>query len=212
MDVLTVLEDVGIFAFALSGALVALRRGLDLVGLVALALVTGFAGGVVRDLLVGDVPPQVLQDNLHLMIPLGAAALTVAVPSVLDRFAGLILFLDAIGLGLFAAAGAAIALEAGLPVLPTILVGTTSAVGGGLLRDLLAGEVPQILAQGSRLYAVPAALGSSIVVIGDRASFEPSATQVAAAVVTLVLRMLALHYGWHAPIRARSASSSQPGG
>jgi uncharacterized membrane protein YeiH len=117
-----------------------------------------------------------------------------------------VLVLDAIGLGLFATVGASKAIAAGLGVVPTVLIGTVAAVGGGLLRDLLADQVPQILSTGSRLYALPAALGALTVAIGTVATTTgPSVVQAIAVALTVVLRLLALRYGWHAPVPRRRA-------
>lgn len=206
---LYVLDLVGIYVFALSGALVALRRHMDIVGVFTLGMVTGFGGGVVRDVLVGDLPPQVVRSNSLLLVPLAAGITALAVPGLLRRLHQPVLVLDAVGLGLFATVGATIALDAGLGLVPTVLVGTVSAVGGGLLRDLLADEIPQILAAGSRLYAIPAALGALIVAAGDHTPLAPSAVQATAATFTVALRLLSMRYGWHAPI-PRRRSSAEP--
>ncbi len=203
IEPVAVLDLVGIYTFALSGALVARRRGMDIVGVLTLGVVTGFGGGVVRDVLIGDLPPQVVRTNGLLLVPVLAALSALAVPGLLHRLRHPVLLLDAIGLGLFAAVGATKALGAGLGIVPTVLVGTVSAVGGGLFRDLLADEIPQILAAGSRLYAIPAALGSLVVAIGPHTSLTSASLQILAATLVAVLRLLSLRYGWHAPVPGR---------
>lgn len=199
-DFLNVLDIAGVFVFALSGGLVAIRRRMDVVGVFVLALVTGFGGGVARDVLIADLPPQVVRSDGLLLAPVIAGLTAMAAPRLADRFRQPVLVLDAVGLGLFAAVGASKASGAGLGPVPTVLVGTVAAVGGGLLRDLLAGEVPQILVEGSRLYAAPAALGALIVAVGHVGSDNPTVVQAVAVAVTVSLRLLALRFGWHAPV------------
>lgn len=203
---LLLIDIAGIFVFALSGCLVALRRNMDVVGVLTLGLVTGFGGGVVRDVLIGDLPPQVVRTNGLLLVPLVATVCALIAPGLTDRLGQPVLVLDAAGLGLFATAGAAKAIDAGLGIVPTVLIGTIAAVGGGLVRDLLANEIPQILAEGSRLYAIPAALGATIVALGAELGLLATPVQAVAVLLTVALRLLALRFGWHAPARLRPSA------
>ena len=198
------LDLIGVFVFAVSGCLIAIRHRMDAVGLLALGLVTGLAGGILRDLLLGETPPRSLVQNRYLLVPVAAAVATVAVPRLLRRMRQPVLFFDAVGLGLFAVVGAARAHEEGVTVASAVLIGTIAAVGGGLLRDLLAGEVPQIFVAGSVLYAIPAAAGALLTVVGLRADLDPGAVQGSAAALVVLLRILALRYGWHAPLPHRN--------
>lgn len=204
VNALTVLDVVGIYVFALSGGLVAVRRGMDIVGVLALGLVTGFAGGVARDVLIGDLPPRLVRTEGLLLVPIAAALTILLAPNVADRrLRQPVLILDAVGLGLFAAVGATRAIDAGLGIGATVLIGTVSAVGGGLVRDLLADQIPEILAEGSRLYAVPAAFGALLVALGHRADLAPTAVQAGAVAATVALRLASLRFGWHVPARVR---------
>jgi uncharacterized membrane protein YeiH len=202
---------VGIFVFAVSGCVVAVRRRLDLVGLVALGTVTGLAGGLARDVLIGDVPPFALREWPWLTVPLIAAVFVVALPRVVDRVHNPVLVFDAAGLGLFATVGATRAIEASVSVPAVVFVGSLSAIGGGLLRDVLAGEIPQIFSPDSRLYAIPAALGALVTVVGHEIGLRPTPVQILAIAVTFALRMLALRFDWHAPIPALPAVRQRPG-
>lgn len=195
------LDIAGIYVFALSGCLVALRRNMDVVGVLTLGLVTGFGGGVARDILIADLPPQIVRTNGLLLVPVVAAVTALVVPGLPNRVRQSVLVLDAVGLGLFATVGAAKAIDAGLGIVPTVLIGTIAAVGGGLVRDLLANEIPQILAQGSRLYAIPASLGALVVAVGVEFGLAATPVQILAAALTVAIRLLALRYGWHAPAR-----------
>lgn len=213
VEPILVIDIAGIYVFALSGCLVALRHNMDVVGVLTLGLVTGFGGGVVRDLLIADLPPQVVRTNGLLLIPLAAAITALVAPGLTGRLRQSVLVLDAIGLGLFAAVGAAKAIDAGLGIVPTVLIGTVAAVGGGLIRDLLANEIPQILAEGSRLYAIPAALGALVVAVGAELGMRPTPVQGLAVFLTVALRLLALRFGWHAPARHLGpARSTRPAG
>jgi len=199
MSVLFVFDLLGVFAFGLSGAWLATRRDFDLVGIVALSFVTGLAGGITRDVLVGDVPPLAMTEQAYLLVPGVAAGVVLAAPRLVRRFERPVLVLDAIGLGIFAAVGAAKAIDAGLGVWASTMVGVIAAVGGGILRDLFAGVVPQIFGRGSELYAIPAALGAFTVALMWEPTGGSGALIAVATVGTLTLRLLAVRFGWHAP-------------
>ncbi|MEZ5408275.1 MAG: TRIC cation channel family protein [Acidimicrobiales bacterium] len=201
VDVVAVLDVVGIYVFALSGGLMAVRRSMDVVGVLVLGLVTGFAGGVARDVLIGDLPPRFVRTEGLLLVPIVAALTILLAPALPDRLRQPVLVLDAVGLGLFATVGATRAVDAGLGLGATVLIGTVSAVGGGLVRDLLADQIPEILAEGSRLYAVPAALGALLVALGHRAELTPTAVQAGAVAAAVALRLASLRFGWHVPAR-----------
>lgn len=207
MSVLFVFDLLGVFAFGLSGAWLATRRDFDLVGIVALSFVTGLAGGITRDVLVGDVPPLAMTEQAYLLVPVLAAMVVLAAPRLVRRFERPVLVLDAIGLGIFAAVGAAKAIDAGLGVWASTMVGVIAAVGGGILRDLFAGVVPQIFGRGSELYAIPAALGAFTVALMWEPTGGSGALIAVATVGTLTLRLLAVRFGWHAPgARRRSGT------
>lgn len=197
--VLSVLDILGIFVFALSGAWLAARRNFDLVGTVALGMVTGLAGGITRDVLVGDLPPLAIVREIYLLVPVVGALVVMAAPGVVARFGYPVLVLDAIGLGLFAAVGAAKAIDSGVGVWGAAMIGLISATGGGILRDLLAGVTPQVFGKGSQLYATPAALGALTVALfwRDMPNSPVLIVGVIAGVVTL--RLLAVHFDWHLP-------------
>ena len=194
------LDLAGIFVFAVSGCVVAVRNRLDLVGLVALGTVTGLAGGIARDVLIGDTPPIALRKWEWMVIPIAAAVIVVALPKLVARLDYPVLVFDAAGLGLFATVGASRAITASVSVPGAVFIGALSAIGGGLLRDVLAGEVPQIFAPHSRLYAIPATIGALIVVLANELDLKSSAVQIVAIATTFTVRMLALKFDWRAPI------------
>jgi uncharacterized membrane protein YeiH len=195
--VLTVLDLLGIFVFALSGGLVAVRKGLDLFGVLVLAAITGLGGGFLRDLLIGAVPPASLEDWRYLLVPVAAGLVTFWFHPALGRMERLVTFFDAAGLGLFCVTGALKALAFGLGPVPAALMGMLTGIGGGMLRDLLAGRVPVVFR--GELYATPALVGAALAVAGVEASLPGAAVAVPAALVCIVWRLLAVRRGWNAP-------------
>ncbi|WP_316043317.1 trimeric intracellular cation channel family protein [Actinomadura sp. CNU-125] len=159
-DVAWLLDLAGVFVFAVSGALTAVRQRLDIVGLVVLAEITGLGGGIVRDLMIGAVPPAAFTSLGYVLVPLAAAALVFFWhPQVRRLMPGIMLF-DAAGLALFCTTGTVKALAYGLSPVHAVLLGIVTAVGGGALRDLLSGQIPAVLYD-RQLYALPALLGAS---------------------------------------------------
>ena len=194
-----VLNLAGTFVFGISGGLAAVRARLDLLGVVVLATVVALAGGVTRDLLIGT-PPATVRDWRYLAA--GVAGLVCFFAgSALERFERSVMLFDAVGLSLFAVTGATKALQFGLGPAQAVLLGTVTGVGGGMLRDLLLGEIPTVLREG--LYAVPAMLGAAVLVIAQEAGSTSPVFPVLGAAVCMVVRLLGLKYGLTLPI-ARS--------
>ncbi len=189
---------VGIFVFAISGALVAVRKGLDIFGVLVLAGTTGLGGGFLRDVLIGATPPAALADWRYLLVPVGAGLLTFGFHPVVGRLERMVNVFDAFGLALFCVAGALKALDHGLGPVPAALMGMVTGIGGGMIRDVLAGRVPVIFR--GELYATPALAGAAVVVLGDRADLPVVAMAVAGAGVCLVWRLLAMWRDWQAPM------------
>ncbi|MGW2314444.1 trimeric intracellular cation channel family protein, partial [Actinomadura luteofluorescens] len=156
-----VLDLAGIFVFAVSGALAAVRQRLDVVGMVVLAEITALGGGILRDLIIGAVPPAAFTDLGYVLVPMAASALVFFWHPQVTRLLPAVLLFDAAGLGLFCATGTVKALEYGLSPVHAVLLGIVTAVGGGILRDVLAGRIPAVLYD-RQLYAVPALLGAAV--------------------------------------------------
>lgn len=198
--VLVVLDILGLSVFAASGALLAISRGFDIIGLLALGTVTALGGGVLRDLIIGDGLPIAFDSPVPVVTAGTAAVIAAGLRGVLQRWQRTVLTFDAIGLALFSVTGAAIALDAGLTPIPATLIGVLTATGGGITRDVLAGQPPQIFRADSTLYAVPAALGAAIVVVGTRSGLTESTAALLGAAVVLLVRLGALQFGWRAPV------------
>ena len=195
----TELDLIGLFAFGISGALMAIRRDFDVVGIVILAVITALGGGILRDLVLGDTPPPAFAEWEYLVVPLAAAAVTFVAHPELERLMRTLLIFDAAGLGLFCVSGTVKALDYGLAPVAAATLGVTTAVGGGVLRDVIARETPTLVRPDSELYAVPALAGAVTVAIAwEVKAYEPALGAVVAAAV-FGIRGLALHRQWHGP-------------
>ncbi|KQT89655.1 hypothetical protein ASG49_15500 [Marmoricola sp. Leaf446] len=201
---LLVLDLGGIFVFAISGALVAVRRRLDVFGVLVLAGTTGLGGGFLRDVLIDATPPAALSDWRYLLVPVLAGLLTFAFHPALGRAERVVTLFDAAGLGLFCVTGAVKALEHGLGPVPAALMGMVTGIGGGIARDLLASRTPAVFS--SELYATPALLGATWAVLATLAGFVEVAVTVPGALLCFGLRMLALWRDWKAPLPRGPAS------
>ncbi|HYU03813.1 MAG TPA: trimeric intracellular cation channel family protein [Jatrophihabitantaceae bacterium] len=197
-----VLDLTGIFVFAITGALVGVRKQLDWFGVQVLAMATGLGGGFVRDVLIGAVPPAALADWRYLTVPVAAGFATLFWHPGIGRVERMINVFDAAGLGLFCVTGTLKALAYGLGPAPAVVLGTVTGVGGGVLRDVLSGRVPVVLRR--EIYATPAILGATLVVAAHELHVYASWVAVLAALLCFALRFVAIRRNWNAP-RARPA-------
>jgi uncharacterized membrane protein YeiH len=202
---LLVLDLAGIFVFGVSGALVAVRKELDVFGVVMLAACTGLGGGFIRDVLIGATPPAALADWRYLVCPVVAGLLTFWFHPTLGRMERSMLVADALGLAMFAPAGALKAVAFHLGFLPATLMGMVTGIGGGMLRDILTGRVPLVLRPGT-LYAIPATAGAAVAVLGLRLGLHNAPVTIVGALVVAVWRLLAIWRKWQAPMPQGPAS------
>ncbi len=193
------LDLAGIFVFALSGALLAVRKNFDVFGIAVLAEVTALGGGLFRDLVIGAVPPAAFTDLGYFLTPLIAALIVVFLHPEVERIQNAVNVFDAAGLGLFCVAGTTKAYDHGLGLTASATLGLATGVGGGVLRDVLANEVPSLLRWDRDLYAVPAMVGATMVVVCIHYEALTPLTSGLAAMTAFVLRLLAMHYHWRAP-------------
>ena len=194
---LLTLDLSGTFVFALSGAASGVKHKLDAFGIGVLAFVAGNAGGVVRDLLIGAVPPAAISDWRYVAVSLAAGGVTFLWYSTIKRLQPIVLLLDAAGLGLFAVAGAQKAVAFGVNPLVSALLGMLTGIGGGVLRDLLVNEIPVVMR--ADLYALAALAGSAIVVAGHLARWPPVACTIGGAFLCFTIRLIAIRRGWSLP-------------
>jgi uncharacterized membrane protein YeiH len=196
-----ILDLVGVFAFALSGGLVAVKKRLDLFGVLVLSAAAALGGGIMRDVLIGRIPPTGISDWRLLTAAMVAGLVTFLYHPGVERISRFVRVLDATGLAVFAVGGSLTALGAGANAIPAVIVGVITAVGGGMVRDVLAGQVPEVLRR--EMYALPALLGSTLVVTAHH--FDVISPLVIWGCVLLVfgLRMAAviLHINAPKPLR-----------
>ena len=193
---LLVLNLAGTFVFGLSGGLAGVQKRLDMFGVVVLAVVVGLAGGVTRDLLIG-VPPQTFRDWRYVAVAGGAGLVTLLAHQVLQELERPILVLDAAGLALFCVTGASTALDYRMGAVEAVVLGAITGIGGGVLRDVLLGEIPVVLRTG--LYAIPALVGAAIVVVASRSGTHNLVFPLLGAVVCFVIRLAGLHFDLNVP-------------
>jgi uncharacterized membrane protein YeiH len=201
---LLVLDLVGIFVFAISGALVAVRKQLDIFGVLVLAGATGLGGGFLRDVLIDATPPAALADWRYLMVPVGAGLVTFAFHPTLGRLERVVNVFDAAGLGLFCVTGALKALDHGLGPVPAALMGMLTGIGGGIARDLLAGRVPAVFS--SELYATPALAGATWAVLAAHWDQPVAVVALPGVAICFGFRVLAIWRDWRAPLPSGPAS------
>lgn len=200
------LDWFGIVIFAVTGALVASRKEMDIFGFMLLGTATGIGGGSLRDVMLGELPVFWVTDPTYVVLCIVPAALTFFTAHLLGSRYRALLWLDAVGLAFFCVVGANKALAAGAGPLITVLMGVITATFGGIIRDMLGGESPLVL---RREIYVTAALAGTTTYIGLRA-FDGLGPVPALAgfAVCLVIRGLALHYHWSLPTyRARPGRS-----
>lgn len=198
VDVTLILDLLGVFFFAMSGCLLAARKGFDIVGSLLLGSLVGLGGGVVRDLIINSVPAA-FSNPLYIIPPVLATFLVYFLFSHVERFGNLLVIFDAGGLALFCVIGSLKALEFGLNPVSSILLGVTTAVGGGLLRDVTANEVPRIF-DPRDVYAIPAFAGAALVVLLDSLDWANVFATTAVAVAVFAVRILAWRFSWQVPL------------
>jgi uncharacterized membrane protein YeiH len=200
---LLVLDLMGTFVFALSGAVAGVRERLDLFGVLVLSFAAASAGGIMRDLLIGAVPPAAISDWRYLAVSLLAGLAVFFWYPLSERIRNWrnhVLILDAAGLALFSVAGTQKALGYRLNPVMAALLGVLTGVGGGMLRDVLVAQVPNVLR--AELYAVAALAGAVVVVVGHVLNLPPTAMAAAGAAVCFGIRFVAIRRGWHLPVAA----------
>jgi len=193
------LDLTGTFVFAISGAAAAKQRGLDLFGICAISFTVACGGGIVRDLCIGAIPPAGLTNWHYLVAAIIAAGMTIGLFPFVQRLNQPVLLFDALGLSLFAVTGAQKSLAYGHNAEVAVLLGITTAVGGGVLRDILLNRIPVIMEK--EIYASAALIGATIVVLGNYLKWLSSDwISIIALIICFGLRLLALRYHWNLPV------------
>jgi uncharacterized membrane protein YeiH len=191
------LNLIGTFVFGLSGAMVAVRRRLDVFGVLVLAVATGVAGGMLRDMALGAVPPEVLRSAWPLAVASLAGLCVWFFKPLIERLDRPVMLLDALGLGVFAVAGCRKALDHGLEAPGAVLLGVMTAIGGGMLRDMMAAEVPRVLRE--EVYALAAFAGAAGYGLGLWLGLPETLVTVGAVTLAFGLRVASVRFGWKLP-------------
>lgn len=191
--------DLGaVFAFAVTGALAAVKRGYDIVGVFFLALVSSIGGGLIRDGIFipsGEATP-LLTDSRYTLIIVAATIVGAAFGSHVKRFKRIIALIDALGLGAYAAFGTQKALQFGLAVPASVLVGVINAAGGGLLRDIITREEPLVFRPG-QFYVLTAVAGAvTFVSLSIQVGIDATGAALIAIAVTFIFRVLTIAFNW----------------
>lgn len=198
----SILTFAGTIAFAVSAALVAGQKRMNIVGVVVFGVIVAVGGGTIRDILLGDLPVNWIGDPAQLLVAAVAAALTIPMfqlgtITVMERH-GLVQLFDSAGLALFVVVGTNVALDAGAGAAAAVVVGVISGVGGGIIRDNIADKVPEVLASG-HFYASAAVTGSALNIALLETSLRPAISSTIAVVCIFAVRMLSIRYGWGIP-------------
>jgi uncharacterized membrane protein YeiH len=200
-DPYLVLEYIGTVAFAVSGAAVAARAGMDWLGVAVLAVVAAVGGGTVRDLLLGRLPVAWIQDPWPVWVALGTAVVVIGEaywhPRKAPDTSRVVLVADAAGLAVFTITGTLLALAANATGPVAVMLGVVTGTGGGVARDILARQRPLVLV--GQIYALTAIAGSIVLVILTDAHAPAEVARWTAIAVVLVLRLLAIRYSWSLP-------------
>lgn len=195
MSILYLLDLFGTFAFALSGALVAVKKEMDLFGVIVLALVTAVGGGTLRDTLLGNTPVFALTDPNYVYISLAGAICTFIFHKQLFKINSVILIADAFGLGTFVCIGISKALNVHISFTGAVILGVTTAVVGGMIRDVLAREVPVVLTRD--FYAMTCVVGGLLYIILYKYHIAEDIIMPLTAGIIIILRLLAIKYNWN---------------
>jgi len=188
----------GTFAFGLSGGILAVKKQMDLFGVLVLSVATGLGGGIMRDLILGHTPPATITDWRYLAAAALAGIIVFLWYNRIANHGTFVTTFDAVGLSVFTVTGTVIALDASLGPAPAALLGMLTGVGGGVLRDVLAAEVPLIFR--SEVYAVASMLGAIIVIIASQTGFSGIPAESLAALAIFILRMVSVQRGWKIPV------------
>ncbi|WP_018352875.1 trimeric intracellular cation channel family protein [Longispora albida] len=215
---LLLLDLIGVAVFAASGASAGVAKRLDLFGVAMIGMVAALGGGMIRDLVINQVPPLAFADWRYVAVAVAVSISMFWLHPAVRRLRRTVLVLDAAGLGLFTVTGTLKALDAGVPAVGAILLGTITGIGGGLLRDVLTGEIPVVLRR--EVYALASLVGAAAVAVIEWQLPKAPVLTVLAAVLVFALRLGFLKSSWQVPVAEereyrplrRRRGNSAPGG
>jgi uncharacterized membrane protein YeiH len=192
------LDLFGTMAFAVTGAFKAIEHKADIVGIIILATITGVAGGVMRDIVLGHFPPRSITDPDYVIITTVTGIIIFFLYPKIQKHWNLFLKFDALGLGVFTAIGATLAYQLfGMNFLAMVLAGMLTAIGGGILRDMFVNEIPMVFVK--ELYASASFLGVVVFYILLIVNFQIEVATIGSIAVVTILRLVAMKYDWNLP-------------
>jgi uncharacterized membrane protein YeiH len=197
MTLLYFLDLLGTAAFAASGACAGIRRDMDLFGVMVLGLVTATGGGTLRDLLLGDAPPFILQNETYLYLSIAVSLAVFLSHRRMGFLQHPLLYFDAVGLGTFVVIGTGKALAFNMGFLGSVLLGVMTATAGGMLRDILSNRVPLILRK--EIYASACLAGAALLYALHQTSLPHNLSLLAGALTVIALRLMAIRFNWSLP-------------
>lgn len=197
MNLLFFLDMAGTFFFAVSGAMVAVKKNMDLFGIIVLGTVTAIGGGTLREILLGRFPPFAFRQDLYFYLAFSGSLLTFLFVEQLLRIRSVVLLADAVGLGTFVTIGVTKALAADITPTSAVILGTVTAVAGGMIRDVLAGEIPFILTRD--FYAVSCIIGGIAFLALSSLGIPTHIVMTATTLLVIILRVLAIRFQWRLP-------------
>lgn len=197
MTLLYSLDMLGTFAFAVSGALAGVRKEMDIYGISFLAVITAVGGGTTRDVLMGRTPPFVFVDYNYIYISVFAAFLVFMFHKHIAKTLTLLIYMDALGLGVFNIIGISVGLNHGIGYLGSIALGVMTGTGGGMMRDVLTGETPFVLKR--EIYASACILGGASFIAMELMGINRPVGLTLSAVIVILIRVLAIIKDWNLP-------------
>jgi uncharacterized membrane protein YeiH len=198
MELLYVADLVGTFVFAISGVMVASAKKFDVFGAFVIAFVTAIGGGTLRDILIGSLPVGWIQDVTYIFIIMVACLCSVLFSRFILNLSKTLFLFDTIGIAVFTILGLQKALDVGTPAIVAVMMGTISAVFGGVVRDVLCNEEPLIFRK--ELYATPCILGGVLYLVLDRSGLvQPAVIGITIAGI-ITIRLLAVKRHWSLPL------------
>jgi uncharacterized membrane protein YeiH len=204
-ETITALDWGGTLVFALSGGLLGVKKRFDLFGVLFLSFVVAVMGGIIRDVFIDALPPAAITEVHYFLIAIGGGLIAFYWSPRLMSLQRQIALFDAVGLALFAVVGAQKALEHGINPMMAAVMGMLTGIGGGMTRDVLAGDIPFVLR--SDLYALAALAGGAVVSAGPFVGVPPVYSMLVGAGICIFLRLMAIYRGWRAPLPGRGNES-----
>lgn len=206
-SIFPILDVIGLIAFAISGAIVGVRKEMDVYGVFLLAIATAIGGGTIRDVLIGNIPPLVLIDPTPIVIAIGATVAIFFFGGMLQRDFRALLIMDAIGLGMFTVTGVSFGLQFDIPVYGAVLLGVITSTAGGILRDLLGGDIPLVLRKD--IYASASLIGGLLYWFAYLyVPLDPDLSALLSTVFVIAIRLLSFKRNWHLPYPHKSSRST----